>query len=177
MTGPVLTTERFTLSPPVAGDLDDLYALTAAEETRRFLGGIEPSRMDSFQRLLRNAGSWALHGYGTFMVRPHGQDRIVANCGVFRSFRGFGKGLDDVPEAGWIIHRDWWGNGVAGEVMRAVLAWFDATQGEQRVACMIEDGHAASAAIAAKLGFVEYARHTPEGGHELVLYERGQPLP
>jgi RimJ/RimL family protein N-acetyltransferase len=128
--------------------------------------------MDSFQRLLRNAGSWALYGYGTFMVRPRGQAAIVANCGVFRSFRGFGQGLDDVPEAGWIIHRDWWGRGVASEVMQAALAWFDARYGRQRVACMIEDGHAASAVVAAKLGFVQYGRHKPADGRELVLYER-----
>jgi RimJ/RimL family protein N-acetyltransferase len=171
-TGPVLITARFELFRPQASDLESLYRLTEAEETRRFLGNIEPSRMDSFQRLLRNAGSWALYGYGVFMVRSPGRHEIVGSCGVFRSFRGFGKGLDDVPEAGWIVRRDLWSQGVASEVMTATLAWFDAEHGRQRVACMIEDGHCASAAIAAKLGFTEYERHAPEGGRELVLYER-----
>ena len=56
--------------------------------------------------------------------------------------------------------------------MRAALAWFDDSHGEQRVACMIEEGHAASQKVAARLGFVEYDRHAPEDGRPLVLYER-----
>lgn len=172
MTAALLTTARFELWQPALRDLPDLYALTLDDETRRFLGSFVPSEMDAFNRLHRNAGSWALHGYGTFMVRPRGQDRIIANCGVFRSHRGFGHGLNDVAEAGWIVHKDHWGQGVAGEVMAAALAWFDATHGRQRIACMIEEGHAASDALAGKLGFVRYGRHQGETGPALVLYER-----
>ena len=83
------------------------------------------------------------------------------------------RGLDDVPEAGWIVHPDHWGQGYAGEAMRAGLAWFDEVHGPQRVACMIEAGHAVSQKLAAQLGFVEYARHQEPGDKELVLYERG----
>ena len=38
---------------------------------------------------------------------------------------------------------------------------------------MIEEIHAASAAVAAKLGYAEYAKHVPDEGRALVLYERG----
>lgn len=172
MTAPLLTTARFELWQPALRDLPDLYALTLDDETRRFLGQFVPTEMDAFNRLHRNAGSWALHGYGTFMVRQRGADRIVANCGVFRSHRGFGQGLDDVAEAGWIVHKDHWGQGVAGEVMAAALAWFDAVHGRQRIACMIEEGHAASDGLAGKLGFVRYGLHQPDTGKALVLYER-----
>ena len=169
---PLLTTARFELWQPALRDLADLLELTRDEKTRRFLGGLVPSEMETFNRLHRNAGSWALHGYGTFMVRERGQDRIIANCGVFRSHRGFGQGLDDVPEAGWIVHQDHWGQRVAREVMEAALAWFDTAHGRQRIACMIEDGHAASDALAGKLGFERYGLHQPDSGVALVLYER-----
>lgn len=175
MTGPVLTTERFELWQPAPGDLTDLFELTRDEGTRRFLGGFVPSEMDAFNRLHRNAGGWAFYRYGIFMVRPKGDTRIVATCGVFRSHRGFGAefSLDDVAEAGWIVHKDWAGQGVASEVMTAALAWFDRVHGRQRIACMIEDGNHASFAIARKLGFEEYARHTPEGeARAMVLLER-----
>lgn len=174
MIAPLLTTARLELWQPAVGDQADLFDLTFDEETRRFLGSFVPTEMDAFNRLLRNAGSWALHGYGIFMVRLKGEPRIIATCGVFRSHRGFGQdqGLDDVAEAGWIVHKDLWGQGVAREAMEAVLAWFDATHGRQRIACMIEDGHAASDALARKLGFVPYGRHRPEDGALLVLYER-----
>jgi RimJ/RimL family protein N-acetyltransferase len=171
---PLLITARLDLGQPQVGDLADLFDLTFAEETRRFLGSFEPSKLDTFNRLHRNAGSWALHGYGTFMVRLKGQSRIAANCGIFRSHRGFGAelGLDDVPEAGWIVHQDYWGQGIAREAMEAALEWFDAAHGQQRIACMIEQGHTASERLAAKLGFAEYARHQPDDGAALVLYER-----
>jgi RimJ/RimL family protein N-acetyltransferase len=171
---PVLVTQRLELWRPRVGDLADLYDLTLAEETRRFLGGFEPAPADSFARLSRNAGSWALYGYGTFAVRLKGSAQMIANCGVFRSYRGFGpeRRLDDVPEAGWIVHKDFWGQGVAREAMEAVLAWFDAAHGKQRVACMIEQGHAASDKLARRLGFVPYGQHEAEDGAVLVLYER-----
>jgi RimJ/RimL family protein N-acetyltransferase len=91
---------------------------------------------------------------------------------VFRSYRGFAHGLDDVPEAGWIVHPDHWGQGIASEAMEAVMPWFDEVHGKQRVACMIEAGHVASKRVAAQLGFVEYARHQQDGERPLVLYER-----
>lgn len=172
---PLLTTARLELWQPRLGDAADLYQLTLPEETRRFLGGFAPSEMDAFNRLLRNAGGWALHGYGVFMVRLKGEGQIIATCGVFRSHRGFGadKGLDDVAEAGWIVHQDHWGQGVAREATEAALAWFDAAHGPQRVACMIEEGHIASDKLARKLGFAPYGRHEGEDGAVLVLYERG----
>ena len=174
---PLLTTARLELWQPQLGDLADLFDLTYAEETRRFLGSFVPSEMDSFNRLHRNAGSWALHGYGSFMVRRTGSAKIIGNCGVFRSHRGFGAdlSLDDVPEAGWILHKDCVGEGIAREAMEAALAWFDRVHEVQRIACMIEEGHAASDALAEKLGFVRYARHQLEGDKRLVLYERVGP--
>jgi RimJ/RimL family protein N-acetyltransferase len=169
----VLTTERLELSPPAVGDLDGLIQLVADEETRRFLGPTAPNAKSQADRLLRNAGSWALYGYGAFMVRPRGEAQIIGNCGIFHSWRGFGQGMDDVPEAGWIIHRDAWGQGIAGEAMRAVLDWFDAAHGRRRVACMIEEGNAASERMAAKLGFVRYGRQESEEGEGAInLFER-----
>lgn len=173
MSGPLLTTERLELWQPQASDRADLLAMMTPNAVREFLGAAEATEADVFARLLRNAGSWALYGYGTFMVRERGGDgTIIGNCGMFRTFRGFGKSMDDVPEAGWILAEQVWGRGYAVEAMQAALAWFDREHGAQRIACMIEEGHAASAAVAAKLGFVEYARHEPEGERALVLYAR-----
>ena len=122
---------------------------------RRFLGPAEATPADTFARLLRNAGSWALYGYGVFVVREKGGGRDRRQLRVFHTWRGFGSGMDDVPEAGWILAEQTWGTGYASEAMQAALAWFDATHGKQRIACMIEEGHDASAAVAARLGFVD----------------------
>lgn len=170
--GPLLTTDRFGLWRPRASDLDCLVGLVDDTETLRFLGPARADRQNQFERLLRNAGSWALYGYGTFAVRPHGSDDLIASCGVFRSYRGFGQGMDDVPEAGWIVRRDHWGQGVAPEAMRAVLTWLDATHRLPRIACMIEAGNHASERVAEVLGFVACGQHQLESGALLNLFER-----
>ena len=134
--GPVLTTERLELWRPAASDHAGLLALITPEPVRRFLGPAQATPEDAFARLLRNAGSWALYGYGVFIVRERGRAGIVATCGVFHSWRGFGAkvgtGMDDVPEAGWIIAEPHWGQGYASEAMQAALGWFDREHGVRR---------------------------------------------
>lgn len=179
---PVLRTERLDLWHPGAADLPDIHTVVAPEAVRRFLGNRPTTVADESARLLRNAGSWALYGYGTFVLRPRGSREVVGMCGVFRSWRGFapeqgGLGLDDVPEAGWILGEQAWGKGLAREAMRAILTWFDGTHGRQRIACMIEEGHHASLRLAHALGFETYAVHQAvQGERPLVLLERLGPI-
>jgi RimJ/RimL family protein N-acetyltransferase len=156
-----LSTERFDLWQPQAADLPDLCRLLEDEETRRFLGLVRAGEPQQFDRLLRSAGSWALYGYGLFAVRERRRPEIIASCGIFHSWRGFGAEarIDNVPEAGWIVRRDWWRQGVALEVMRAVLSWFDEAHGPTRITCMIEEGNVGSDRVARHLGFERYGTH------------------
>lgn len=66
--------------------------------------------------------------------------------------------------------------GVAGEVMRTVLPWFDEVHGQQRITCMIEEGNEASERLAEALGFVRYDRQAEGGDDRAVinLYERAR---
>ncbi|MCJ2182848.1 GNAT family N-acetyltransferase [Novosphingobium sp. 1949] len=175
---PFLTSERFELWRPQASDLPDLVRLLEHPEMTRFLGPASADAKSQFDRLMRNAGSWMLHGYGIFYLREHGGAEILASCGVFHSWRGFGKGMDDTAEAGWIVRQDWWGKGVAREAVGTALAWFDATHAPRPVRCMIEEGNTASERVAAALGFVRYDSHTEEDGARTVLhlYERASAL-
>jgi len=172
-TSPLLTTDRLELWRPRAEDREGIFRAVESEPVRRFLGGTPTTRFDEAGRFFRNGGSWAFYGYGTFVLRPRGQDEIIGIAGVFHSWRGFGKGLDDMPEAGWILREDQWGKGLAGEAMRSVLTWFDQVHGRRRIGCMIEDGHDASLGLADKLGFVRYDTHRPDGAErDLILLER-----
>ena len=173
MSEPVLVTERLELWRPQASDREGLRALIEPREVRRFLGGMEPDDHDVFMRLLRNAGSWALYGYGTFIVRERGRAEIVGNCGVFHSWRGFGRGLDDVAEAGWIVCKSAWGKGYAQEAMQAALAWFERGQhGARATLCMIEEGHHASKTVASKLGYVACDCYEEPHERPLIVYRR-----
>jgi RimJ/RimL family protein N-acetyltransferase len=168
----ILTTERLELHQPRAADLAGLATIMVPQAVRRFLGNREVSMADEFARFMRNAGSWALYGYGNFIVRERGAPGIIGICGVFHSWRGFGQGLDDTPEVGWILAEPVWGQGYAGEAATAALAWFDRTHGPRRIACMIEPDNHASLALAARLGFVAYGKHDFDGS-TVVLLQRG----
>ncbi|GGD61296.1 GNAT family N-acetyltransferase [Erythrobacter arachoides] len=170
-TGPLLVTERLELWRPVADDLPQLVAMVSHPQTARYLGGPQPMA-EHFARFARNAGSWQLYEYGSFMVRLRGGDgRIVGNCGVFHSWRGLGEDFDDRPEAGWILADGYAGQGLAQEALRAVLAWLDGRL-DTEIVCMIEPANAPSLRLAGKLGFRPTRDAALPSGQPVRLFAR-----
>lgn len=174
MSAPFLVTERLELWRPQASDCDLLMAMMAPESVRTHLGSMVPDAVDTTARLLRNAGSWSLYGYGTFMVRERGGDgAIVGNCGVFHSHRGIGNDFDGKPEAGWILAESHFGKGVAREAMEAALTWFDREHGAREVVALISPANAPSLALATKLGFAPTrVAEMPGTGEAVQLFSR-----
>lgn len=170
---PRIETDRLLLRLPGPADYLLLRDLVADPLVHRFLGPRpnDPTT-DMFSRSLRAAGSWQLYGYGLFLAFEREGGGFVGQLGVFHSMRGFGKGMDDVVEAGWIVAREHWGKGYAQEGMRAALDWFGRTHDARRIACMIERGNTASVALAEKLGFVRYDEHPLDDGAVVDLFER-----
>lgn len=169
-------TDRLRMRRPMAGDEILIHALTEPPRMRTFLALSEPTMMDSFNRLLRNAGSWMLFGYGIAIVEEKDSGTFVGTCGIFRQARGHGADFDFMPEAGWIIAEDHWGKGYATEAMESTIKWFEREIGKQPLGCMIEFGNVASDRVARKLGFKILREIFPEEGAEdpahLVLYRR-----
>jgi RimJ/RimL family protein N-acetyltransferase len=172
----LLTTARLELWQPQVGDRPLLEEMMAAEPVHRYLGGMNSGTADTFARLLRNAGAWALYGYGTFMLREPGQSALAGTCGIFPTYRGLGEDFDDKPEAGWILAESHHGRGLAREAMDAILTWFEAAQGPQDIVCLIDPRNAPSLALAAKLGFLPTRMaEMPQTGEPVQLLVR-QPI-
>jgi RimJ/RimL family protein N-acetyltransferase len=168
---PVLVTERLELWVPGRDDIAPMLAIVDDPETGRFLGG-EPSRADHFARFSRNAGSWLLYGYGSFMLRERGSGELIGNAGVFHSLRGLGEDFDDSPEAGWILRADRIGQGLAHEAMTAALAWFERTHGRRRIVCITAPDNAPSIRLAERLGFAALRDAALPDGGPVRLFER-----
>lgn len=170
---PRIETERLILDVPDRDGYLLLRDLHDDPEVHRYLGPpADDPTTDMFSRALRGAGSWLLYGYGMFMVWEKDTGAFVGQVGVFHTMRGFGKGMDDVPEVGWILARPYWGRGYATEAIRAAIDWFDKSAGPQRITCMIEQGNDASFALAKRLGFVRFGEHVVEDDIILDLLER-----
>jgi len=167
---PLIITERLELRVPSNDDLRPMHAIVADPATGRFLAP-DRSFADHYNRFCRNAGSWLLRGYGSFMLRERGGD-LIGNAGVFHTYRGLGPDFDDLPEAGWILRADRVGRGLAHEAMTAALAWFEREHGRQRIVCMISPGNAPSISLAERLGFVPMREAVLPDGDAVQLFER-----
>lgn len=166
----MIDTERLRLRPCRADDLEALHALTDDQESRRFLSGVS-RREDSYRRLMMSVGGWAAHGFSTFAVEDRITAAVVGSGGLFRMVRTLDVEMPETVEAGWIIARPRWGEGLAGEAMSAAHAWWDREHGPGRTIAMIVPGNTASERIAGRLGYRAF-RDTEHLGVPVRLYER-----
>ncbi len=148
-----LYSDRLMLRPLDLSDFNAAHALTVEDDMRRFLGPTPSSEEESFQRLLRGAGCWALFGFGTFAVIEKDTGALIGTNGLFCGKRGLGADFDPFPEAGWVIAADRWGQGFAYESARAIHEWMDSVHAPPRTVCIINDENTASVKIAKRLGY------------------------
>jgi RimJ/RimL family protein N-acetyltransferase len=170
----VIRTERLVLTPPALADFEGTAALWGDPEVVRFLGAEPSTPMFAWLRLQRQAGSWVLFGHGPWTVRERAGGRFVGEVGFGNFHREMTPAFGDTPEAGWVLATWAQGKGYASEAVAAAHAWGEARFKGPRTVCMIDPENRPSLRVAAKAGYVEYAR-TLYGKDQVVLLER--PLP
>jgi RimJ/RimL family protein N-acetyltransferase len=164
-----LATERLTLRPHTVADFADSAAMWGDPHVvRLFLDGQPRPPEEVWLRLLRNAGLWALLGFGYWVVRTHA-GRFVGEIGLGDFHRTMEPGFGGVPEAGWALAPWAHGQGYASEALAAVLAWTDAQQAHPRTACMIMPDNEASLRLARRHGYAEFGQSEYKGRPVLLL--------
>ncbi|WIF05316.1 GNAT family N-acetyltransferase [Serratia sp. B1] len=121
-TAPTLITERLRLDAHTLDDFDSLAALWADPLVVRYIGGTPRDREDSWGRLMRYVGHWALLGYGYWAVRDKQSGEYLGSIGFSNFLRDITPALD-APEMGWTLVSSAHGKGYATEALRAALAW------------------------------------------------------
>jgi RimJ/RimL family protein N-acetyltransferase len=165
---PILETERLRLRGHRLADLDAVAALWADPVTVRFITGKPASREDSWGRLLRYAGHWALLGHGFWAIEEKATGRFLGEGG----FGSFKREIDppiDAPEQGWSLSSDVHGKGYAFEAMNAALAWGEKHFGRSDFTCIISPENTPSLKLAEKLGYREIKRTTYKGEPTVML--------
>lgn len=160
---PVLQTGRLTLREHREGDLDDYLALWSDENVVRFISGEPLDRHESWRRMLRARGMWALLGCGFWIVEDRATGRLIGEAGVMDAKRSIEPSLDGTLEAGWTLLPSMQGRGLAREAMEAVLAWADRNHPATPQSCIISEGNTASARLAERLDFRESGRGDYKG--------------
>jgi len=145
--------------------------LWADPEVVRYIGGKPSTREESWARLTRYVGHWALQGYGFWTLRERNTGRYMGEVGVADFKRTITPSLAGAQEMGWVLAAWAQGKGYATEAVRAALVWNEARFPGARLVCMIDPANAASLRVAQKCGFREYARTTYKDS-EVILLER-----
>ena len=170
---PPLDTARLTLRGHTLADRADSTAMWADPAVVRYIGGRPFTAEESWARLLRNVGHWALLGHGYWAVRERATGRFVGEVGLAELRRELSPPLDG-PEAGWVLAPWAHGQGFATEAMQAVLAWAETRFGAgARTTCIIDVDHAASIHVAGKLGYREVDVRSYKGTPVRVLARGG----
>jgi RimJ/RimL family protein N-acetyltransferase len=158
--GADLETARLSFYRHRLDDYADCVAMWGDPETTRHIGGTPSTPEESWARLLRAVGHWALLGYGSWIIRDRVTGRFAGDVGFKRFQRGLDPAWDALPEMGWVLAPWARGQGFATEAVRGALEWGEARFGWPSVLCMIDPENAPSLRVAAKAGFSETARAT-----------------
>ena len=169
---PVIDTGRLRLRGHRLDDFEDCVALWADPIVIRYILDKPASREDSWARLLRYVGHWALLGFGFWAVEEKATGAYIGQIGFAEFQRDIQPPLVGVPEIGWVVSPRVHGKGYATEAVRAAVAWGDTRFAGARTVCVIHPENAASIRVAEKCGYREFQRTSYHGKHA-ILYERG----
>lgn len=168
---PVIETERLRLRGMVREDFPAFAALWQEPEVVRYIGAKPRSENESWTVFLKIAGNWVIEGFGQWAITRKADGAFLGQTGFFTGRRGIGEDFDAAPETGWVLTTQAHGLGFGREAVSAAHRWFDAQPFGGRSHAMIEIGHAASFAIAERLGYVA-VRDCEDLGSRVMLLAR-----
>lgn len=172
MIAPRLETERLILRPHERADFADLHAMWSDLEVTRHISGRASTAEESWARLLRYAGHWAMLAFGYWALQDRKTGRFIGEAGLADYQREIEPPFAGAPEAGWVLAQRAHGQGFATEAMSAILAWADAHLPAGPTVCIISPAHQPSVHVAEKLGY-ERRDERPYKGQQVTVFERG----
>jgi RimJ/RimL family protein N-acetyltransferase len=170
---PTLSTERLTLRPFRAEDVDPLFALMSTDEVRAsFHLSDDFNRGAAWGAMATLAGLWALRGVGQWALEERSGGRFVGRAGLYWRPEPEWPGV----EVGWMLHPSVWGQGYATEAgARSVRYGFDVV-GEDTLYSVILPENVRSQAVARRLGFTPWEErvlpHFPSAAHMVWRLDR-----
>ena len=140
-----LLTPRLRLRPAQAGDLEGLHAVFSHPEAMRYWSRPPHTQVEQTRDFLDNMIGAPADVSDDFVLEYQG--RVVGKAGCWR-----------IPEVGYILHPDLWGQGLGTEALTAVIAHVFTTRAVEAITADVDPRNVGSLRLLAKLGFVETHR-------------------
>ena len=149
---PTITTERLTLRAFRPEDAPALQAILEQEDVLKYFPGDDPPTLERTERFVtRQIDQWAERGYAWWAV----EDRATG------ALLGW-NGLQFLPETeeteiGYLLHKEFWGQGLATEAGHQGIRYGFETVGLDRIIALAHPENTASRRVMEKLGlrFIE----------------------
>jgi RimJ/RimL family protein N-acetyltransferase len=138
-----IETPRLLLRPVEPGDLEELVRLHGDPLVARFID--PPTREWLAERIGWSAEEWAGRGHGLVAIVERSSGRFLGRTGL-KYWPQFGE-----TEAGWILHPEARGRGVATEAAAALVRWGFENLDLPYITAMIRPDNEASIAVAERL--------------------------
>jgi RimJ/RimL family protein N-acetyltransferase len=167
---PSLETERLWLRGHCIDDFEQSAAMWADPRVTQHILERPLTKEESWSRLLRYVGHWALVGFGYWVIVEKQNGGFVGEAGFADYKREIQPSLQGVPEIGWVLASGSHNKGFATEAVKAITAWGD-SRFKTPTRCIISPNNTASFHVAAKCGYREIVRTTYHG-HATVMLER-----
>ncbi len=165
-----ILTPRLRLRPARADDLPAFHAILGDPRAMRYWSSLPHASLAETQAWLDGMIAAPPEESCDFVIEY--QSRLIGKAGCFR-----------LPEIGYILHPDFWGQGFAREAVEAVIAYAFRHFPIPSLLADVDPRNAASLGLLARLGFVETGRaeRTYQIGDEwcdslyLTLFRQEQP--
>ncbi|MAT89107.1 MAG: GNAT family N-acetyltransferase [Flavobacteriaceae bacterium] len=157
----IIETERLFLRPFDFGDEEGILAFSSDPKTQELTGDRMRTTLEECRELITNVWhpDYEKYGYGRFAVIYKKDHKIIGFNGI--------KFLPEIGKAdlGFRFLPEYWGQGIATESSRAILAFAFKEIGLEEVIAFVEPANPASSAVLKKLGF-QQTKTAPYPGEE-----------
>ena len=173
ITGITLQTERLILRPWKETDLNDFYEYAKADGVGQMAGWVPHKNIEESKVIL----SHFISGRHVFALEYNG--KAIGSVGVENYNEQHYPELDHLQgrEIGYVLSKDYWGQGLMPEAVKAVIKWLFETVGLDFIVIGHFDWNSQSRRVIEKCGFryvktVKYGTRydTVEDSMEYILY-------
>lgn len=157
VSGVTLKTERLTLREWTLNDLDDFYEYAKVDGVGQLAGWFPHKNKEESLTILKNF----IQEKKTFAIVFNETGKVIGSVGIekYKKEEALSEFFDyKGRELGFVLSKDYWGNGIMTEAVKAVIDYLFNKEDLDFITCCHFDGNTRSKRVQEKCGFKPYRK-------------------